>query len=222
VANLASHQTSWDVVVFSLTPPSDCEDTMRRQRRQSFMNSPSTAEYHPSRLHKHYQDRSSNLSCHTLLILVVSSNQSTPRYLMSLHIIECDDVSFLGAQESIPYPRVVQKSVPRTVSPLFLLFPSPPSITDEPLCLNDQQSFLLNMKICFLYVKRTKQKVLQSRIRALVNHCTIQNRKGNPDYIPLQGVVRRKLRALLGDDKWTKTRYILHKYCEARKVVLTD
>eukprot|EP00977_Amphora_coffeiformis_P028575 scaffold36153_cov260-Amphora_coffeaeformis.AAC.1 len=78
------------------------------------------------------------------------------------------------------------------------------------------------MKICFLYIARTEQKDLHSRIRALVNHSTAQNRKGNPDFTPLQVVVRRKLRTLLGEENWTKTQHILHKYCEARNVVLTD
>ena len=88
--------------------------------------------------------------------------------------------------------------------------------------MNEHQSFLLHMKISVRYIVRSKQTSLLRRLRAFVRHCIAENHKGNPDYTPLRDVVRGKFRPMMGPDNWTKTTYILHEFCAARHVILTE
>ena len=96
---------------------------------------------------------------------------------------------------------------------------TPPSTA---ICLNEQQSFLLRLKIFMLYIARVKETVLQRRVQAFVNHCTAENRRGNPNYQPLLPVLEQKLPKLIGAMHWDKTTCVLHKYCESRNIVLYD
>lgn len=163
---------------------------------------------------------------------------------MRSNIIEYidDDQKFADCQDSGDSPPVHQVLVDssttsarsRPVSPLLTVLledrseqPAESFSNDDnddddlAIKLNDQQGFLLFVKIFTLYISRTNDaKNLTRRFKAIVSKCTLENRRGNPDYSPLQQVVQKKLRTELGDVHWNKAQYILHVYCRQNGIHL--
>ena len=97
--------------------------------------------------------------------------------------------------------------------------------------LNAQQGFLLFVKVYSLYLcqqlhhhhqDEKNGKQLLCKFKATVSKCTMENRKGNPDYMPLQNVVETKLRSALGDEHWTCALHIFHMYCHQRRIRVDD
>ena len=87
--------------------------------------------------------------------------------------------------------------------------------------LNHQQSFLLFVKVYSLYLCQVggdEKKLLLRKFKAVVSKCTTENRKGNPEYMPLQQVVQKKLRNELGHVHWTTALYIFRVYCKQRQI----
>ena len=118
----------------------------------------------------------------------------------------------------------------RPVSPLCMMpFEQETVVTDASVQarvveLNAQQGFLLFVKVYSLYLCQQLQdekkngKQLLGKFKATVSKCTLENRKGNPDYMPLQTVVETKLRTALGDEHWTAAMHIFHIYCRQRRI----
>ena len=137
-----------------------------------------------------------------------------------------DDIGALSSPSNkgkIPSEVVCSSSPPaRPVSPL----PMDPALERLPPLryLNAQQSFLLKVKVCMLFLAKLEEndKRLRSQVKFLVNYCTAQNRQGNPAYRPLQPVLSRKLQDLLGPLHWHKIHLLLLTYCEKRRLVLPD
>ena len=136
---------------------------------------------------------------------------------MLAHRIEVDEprqqlpTSGAARRPVSPCPRIVEDDTEQQDTTVILPLPTH---------LNEQQSFLLTLKLCMLYICRLGETALQRRIQALVNHCTAENRRGNPDYKPLQPVLERKIPKLVGELHWAKTLYILRKYCASRNIIL--
>jgi len=86
--------------------------------------------------------------------------------------------------------------------------------------LDDQQTFLLFVKISLLYVGRTNDAQLKRAFRATISKCTYENRKGNPDYVPLQRTVETRLRKVLGEIHWNNATYLLLAYCRQNRILV--
>mmetsp|Transcript_17757 Transcript_17757/g.33700 ORF Transcript_17757/g.33700 Transcript_17757/m.33700 type:complete len:164 (+) Transcript_17757:158-649(+) len=88
--------------------------------------------------------------------------------------------------------------------------------------LDDQQIFLLFVKISSLYVCRTKDAQLKRTFKATISKCTAENRRGNPDYTPLQKTVEERLRKVLGETHWNNATYILRAYCRKNRISMNS
>lgn len=87
--------------------------------------------------------------------------------------------------------------------------------------LNDQQVFLLFVKICSLCLCRLNDAQLTRRFKAAVSKCTAENRRGNLEYMPLQQVVEDKIRRVLGETHWNKANSIFREYCSQNRIHLS-
>jgi hypothetical protein len=58
---------------------------------------------------------------------------------------------------------------------------------------------------------------LKQYAQHVVRECTRRNRQGDLDYIPLQAAVERRLRAVVGDDYWTRAKQCVDGYMQRRR-----
>ena len=65
---------------------------------------------------------------------------------------------------------------------------------------------------------RVNDRTLARRIKAIVNKCTYENRRGNPEYSPLRKVVQIHLRVTLGKMHWAKVQYVMQSFCRSRGI----
>lgn len=93
--------------------------------------------------------------------------------------------------------------------------------TKNVIFLNEQQGFLLFIKVYSLYLCHMKKDgsgkhLLLRKFKAVVSKCTTENRRGNHDYTPLKDVVQERLRAELGPLLWAQALDIFRIYCHER------
>jgi hypothetical protein len=97
--------------------------------------------------------------------------------------------------------------------------------------LNEQQSFLLFVKIFSFYIVRrdnneedvqhNEASSLKQRFKAIITKCTTENRRRNPDFMPLQSAVEHRLRNEMGEQLWSNAVRILHGYCQRQRIQLS-
>ena len=157
---------------------------------------------------------------------------------MEPHLVEdCDNTAWRETNESSspPVKNVLISSSAefRPVSPLLSPPFHPTKVGDSEkrnddggngddvvanVKLDDQQTFLLFVKFSSLYVRRTKDVQLKRAFKATISKCTAENRRGNPDYTPLQKIVEGRLRKVLGEVHWNNAALILRAYCRQNHV----
>ena len=152
--------------------------------------------------------------------------------IKKLHIVEADEHRRSSVHFHHDYPplqnvlinRSTTSSMVRPVSPLVTDLAEeamPIDSADSIVRLNEQQEFLLFVKIYSVYIKRTDTAAeSMRRFKAIVSKCTAENRKGNSDYMPLQQVLQKKLFKEIGELHWNKIQYILQVYCREKRVQL--
>ena len=96
------------------------------------------------------------------------------------------------------------------------------TLISSPLKLNEPQTFLLFIQIFSLYLARTPAATptVKHRFRAIVRHCTAENRRRNPAYAPLAVVIYQKLRQEMDPTLWNNSLRILQGYCQRQGIQL--
>lgn len=148
----------------------------------------------------HHNDRS-EYSCRDENSIAESRSQTTIP-----HVISQD--------ESPLATRTIRSIAPLCVPKVITAY----SRDNAGITLNDDQAFLLFLKICFLYISRINDRPLVLRIKAIVNKCTSENRRGNPEFSPLRKVVQIRLRVALGKMRWAKVQYVMQSFCNSRGI----
>ena len=88
--------------------------------------------------------------------------------------------------------------------------------------LTRQEMFLVFVKVIFLYIKSKKDRTLQRQVAAVISECTRRNRRGDPDYSPLQDAVEKHLRESLGLLHFTQAKLCFDSYCVTRRIRVVD
>jgi hypothetical protein len=79
--------------------------------------------------------------------------------------------------------------------------------------LNERRAFALFIKILFYFLSSSDDlKVLYRMARSIVFECTHQNRARHEHYLDLQHAVASRLRLLVGEMYWQKSRSYLETY----------
>ena len=86
--------------------------------------------------------------------------------------------------------------------------------------LNSQELFLVFVKVIFVYIKTTKDRNLHRKAASVVSECTQGNRRGDPQYTPLQEAVEKRLRDSLGLIHFTRAKLCFDSYCAMRRIRL--
>mmetsp|Transcript_17364 Transcript_17364/g.32946 ORF Transcript_17364/g.32946 Transcript_17364/m.32946 type:complete len:127 (-) Transcript_17364:59-439(-) len=81
---------------------------------------------------------------------------------------------------------------------------------------SDRQKFLLFIKIFFKYIEKTKMESIRRRAKVIIAECTYRNRHGDPEYMPLQDAIERRLRECVGEIHWSRARRCYEVYCARR------
>jgi hypothetical protein len=87
---------------------------------------------------------------------------------------------------------------------------------------NRQNNFLVLVKILLQYLKMMDDfsinaPLLHPRAKVLVTTCILENRRGNPMFMPLQTVLERLLQELVGSNHWNQAQHYCHQYIEDQK-----
>jgi len=81
---------------------------------------------------------------------------------------------------------------------------------------SDRQKFLLFIKIFFKYIEKTKMESIRRRAKAIIAECTYRNRQGDPEYMPLQDSIERRLRECVGEIHWSRALRCYEVFCARR------
>ena len=81
---------------------------------------------------------------------------------------------------------------------------------------SDRQQFLLFIKIFFKYIEKAKLESIRRRAKAIIAKCTYRNRHGDPEYIPLQAAIERRLQECVGEIHWSRAQRCYEVYCARR------
>ena len=80
----------------------------------------------------------------------------------------------------------------------------------------DRNKFVLFIKIFFKYIEKTKMESIRRRAKAIIAECTYRNRQRDPEYMPLQDAIERRLRQCVGEIHWSRAQRCYEVYCARR------
>lgn len=116
--------------------------------------------------------------------------------------------------EPLSMPRPVKAEAP---------VPVPSSITTvtTPQAPNERKMFFAFVKVLLKYLEKTNDDSLRKRAKAIISECTLRNRKGDSDYLCLQGAIERRLQQSLGPYHWDRAQWCYHKFLERCRIPST-
>ena len=88
--------------------------------------------------------------------------------------------------------------------------------------LSSQELFLVFVKVIFVYIKTTNDRNLHRKAATVVSECTRGNRRGDPQYTPLQEAVEQRLRDSLGLVHFTRAKLCFDSYCAMRRIRMAN
>jgi hypothetical protein len=83
----------------------------------------------------------------------------------------------------------------------------------------DSQDVLLFVRILFLYLKHGGERELLVDVKNVVRQCLHQNRRGDPEYVPLSLITLLKLQRAVGSHHWARTTHY-YRRCRARSTTV--
>jgi hypothetical protein len=87
----------------------------------------------------------------------------------------------------------------------------------SPLRLRQQRIILtLFIKILLKHLSESGETVLYQKVRILIFTCTRRHRLRDPHFSPLEDVLRRNLRRLVGEYHWQRARMLQRAYVERK------
>lgn len=107
------------------------------------------------------------------------------------------------------------------VSTATLLGFTPNSAPEDDLntiSINTRQAFLLFIKILFRYLRCTRDRKLQRRVKALVRSITAESRLNDAEYMPLPSIMIILLQSEVGLIHWEKAEALFKTYCRSQRI----
>jgi hypothetical protein len=84
--------------------------------------------------------------------------------------------------------------------------------------LNEREELLMFIKILFRFLKENRDEYRLLQAKAIVAECTRRNRVGDGEFMHLKRAVEPRLRRIVGELYWARTRDYLNGYCQRRGI----
>ena len=79
---------------------------------------------------------------------------------------------------------------------------------------NEREQVFCFVKILFKLLKHSDEDQLSAHCKRIVRECTLRNRQGDPDFVPLVACLRRRLRPVIGERYWQRAETVLRRSLE--------
>lgn len=131
--------------------------------------------------------------------------------------------------ENISQPQVPPPPFPYIYSSQLTSFPNivaAESTAKSPLVapcrtLNDREKFFLFVKLLLRFLEKVEARLVV-RVKALIAECTLRNRQGHVDFIPLVETTERKLLGVVGDRYYLQAKTCLESHLLRQRRNLDD
>ena len=79
---------------------------------------------------------------------------------------------------------------------------------------NEREQVFCFVKILFKLLEHSDEDQLTAHCKRIVRECTLRNRQGDPDFVPLVACLRRRLRPVIGERYWQRAETVLRRSLE--------
>jgi hypothetical protein len=87
--------------------------------------------------------------------------------------------------------------------------------------LNDREKFFLFVKLLLRFLEKVDARLV-GRVKAVVAECTMRNRQGHVDFIPLVETTERRLQGVVGDRYYLQAKSCLESHLLRQRRKLAD